>query len=190
MAKEMWCNEDYKTGQIECKLDYEEDEATEPITQFNIEEMNQDYHNISTYYEDIWDEKKVYTFEDPDPNEKDDIGPLTGMIEVAITDYDKMIFASQLITTKDGDRCVKVNLKDNSKNKEVKEDYVCLTDYDQFNLELFYEYCRRNPENGQDNGSLYPFITLKNVDQKELDEFVIGTWMNNHLNREQMQLEL
>jgi len=68
LAKEMWCNEDYKTGQIECKLDYEEDEATEPITQFNIEEMNQDYHNISTYYEDIWDEKKVYTFEDPDPN--------------------------------------------------------------------------------------------------------------------------
>jgi hypothetical protein len=52
-----------------------------------------------------------------------------------------------------------VNLKDNSKNKVVKEDYVCLTDYDQFNLELFYEFCRRNPENGQDNGDLYTFIT-------------------------------
>ena len=186
----MWCTEDYTTGDISCSLDYAEDKLADPITQFNIEELTYDYQNISTYYEDIWDEKKIYKFVAPDPNEKDDIGPLTGMIELAISDYDQMIFASELITGEDGARCIQVNLKDNSKNKVVKDDYVCLTDYDQFNLELFYEYCRRNPQNGEDNGSLYPFITLTNVDQKEMDEFVIGTWMNNHLNREQMQAEL
>jgi len=89
------------------------------------------------------------------------------MIALAIEDYDKMIFASKLISGDDSDagsRCMLVNLKDNSKNKELKEDYVCLADYDQFNLELFYEFCRRNPENGKDNGHLNPFITLKNVD--------------------------
>lgn len=163
----MWCNEDYKTGEIECTLDYSEDKATEPIAQFNIEEMTYNYQSITTYYEDIWDDKKVYKFEDQDPNQKDDIGPLSDMIALAIEDYDKMIFASKLISGDDSDagsRCMLVNLKDNSKNKELKEDYVCLADYDQFNLELFYEFCRRNPENGKDNGHLNPFITLKNVD--------------------------
>jgi len=64
----MWCNEDYKTGEIECTLDYSEDKATDPIAQFNIEEMTYNYQSITTYYEDIWDDKKVYKFEDQDPN--------------------------------------------------------------------------------------------------------------------------
>ena len=186
----MWCNEDYTTGDIVCNLDYSSDMDTSPIVEFNIEEITYDYQSIATYYEDIWDDKKIYNFKDEDLNAKDDIGPLTDMIALSIEDYDKMIFASKLITGDSGDRCIQVNLKDNSKNKELKEDYVCLADYDQFNLELFYEFCRRNPETGNDNAYLNPFITLKNVDQKELDTFVIGTWMNNHLNREQMQAEL
>lgn len=94
LAKEMWCNEDYKTGDIECNLEYEADEATDPVTQFNIEELTDDYQRITGYYDDIWDENKIYKFEPEDPNALDDIGPLTGMIELAINDYDKMIFSS------------------------------------------------------------------------------------------------
>lgn len=189
LAKEMWCNEDKATGEIQCTLDYTEGKATDPIVEFNIEEMTYDYQSIATYYEDIWDEKKVYNFEDDKLDVKDDIGPLADMIALAIEDYDKMIYASKLITGDDGSRCIQVNLKDNSKSKELKEDYVCLADYDQFNLELFYEFCRRNPETGKENSSNV-FTNLANADKKELDQFVIGTWMNNHLNREQMQAEL
>ena len=94
----MWCNEDYKTGDIECNLEYvaesEADEATDPVTQFNIEELTDDYQRIAGYYDNNWDETKIHKFAEEDPNALDDIGPLTGMIELAITDYDKIIFSS------------------------------------------------------------------------------------------------
>jgi hypothetical protein len=50
-------------------------------------------------------------------------------------------------------------------------------DYDKFNIDLFYKFCRENPIDGTPQDFMYPFINLKNADQKELDQFVIGSWV-------------
>jgi hypothetical protein len=50
-------------------------------------------------------------------------------------------------------------------------------DYDKFNIDLFYKFCRENPIDGTPQDFMYPFINLENADQKELDQFVIGSWV-------------
>jgi menaquinone-dependent protoporphyrinogen IX oxidase len=37
---------------------------------------------------------------------------------------------------------------------------------------------------------MYPFINLENVDQKELDQFVIGSWVQYHRKPEVIKQEL
>ena len=63
-------------------------------------------------------------------------------------------------------------------------------DYNKFNIELFYQFCRENPIDGSPQDFMYPFINLTNVDQKELDKFVIGSWMQNHQSEDKMKQEL
>lgn len=37
---------------------------------------------------------------------------------------------------------------------------------------------------------MYPFVNLSNVDQAELDKFVIGTWVENHKAEDIIKSEL
>jgi hypothetical protein len=63
-------------------------------------------------------------------------------------------------------------------------------DYDEFDIDLFYDFCRKNPMDGSAQDYIYPFINLTNVDQKEMDKFVIGSWVQNHRSEDVINQEM
>jgi hypothetical protein len=75
-------------------------------------------------------------------------------------------------------------------NKNLEGVSAITSDYNTFNLEAFYQFCRTNPADGEDQQWAYPFMGLKNVDQTELDEFIIGTWIKNHESVESYEKDL
>lgn len=105
------------------------------------------------YWDNIWDEQKVHDTSGALDSDQDDFGPFAALISVAIDDYDKMVLETPSLGQ----------------------------NYDEFNLERFYSFCRTDPKDGRDQSYLYPFIKLEKVNQFELDEFVIGTWLKNHV---------
>ena len=54
------------------------------------------------------------------------------------------------------------------------------TDYDSFNIEAFYNFCRKCPFTKKVREYAYPFVALKNVDKNDMDEYIIATWLKNH----------
>ena len=57
-------------------------------------------------------------------------------------------------------------------------------------MELFYDFCQKNPFNGEAQDYMYPFVNLNNVDQKEMHKFVIGSWIENHKSENVMRQEI
>lgn len=93
---------------------------------------------------------------------------------MALEDFDNIVYLSQM--AREGTSVEDISLI-SREFKNIKKDEYMTQDYDQFNLDLFYKFCRENPIDGTPQDFMYPFINLKNTDQKELDQFVIGSWV-------------
>ena len=57
-------------------------------------------------------------------------------------------------------------------------------------MELFYDFCQKDPFTGKAQDYMYPFVNLNNVDQKEMHKFVIGSWIENHKPEDVMKQEI
>lgn len=129
------------------------------------------------YWGKEWDEQYIYDFKKEDPNKKDDFVPFSDVIIMALEDFDNIVYLSKM--ARKGARISDISLIA-PEFKNVLPPQLMIQDYNTFNLELFYEFCKTNPLDGSSQDYMYPFINLTNVDQKEMDKFVIGSWVQNH----------
>jgi len=133
--------------------------------------LDPDYWNMQ------WDETYVYDFSKDDADKKDDFVPFSDTIQMALEDFDNIVYLSQMARegTSVDEICL---LAGEFKNITNDGSMPFMTqDYDKFNIDLFYKFCRENPIDGTPQDFMYPFINLENADQKELDQFVIGSWV-------------
>lgn len=86
----MWCKEQ-ANGDIACELDNCDIEKQDCEIDFDVQELgtlNVDHE----YMRHQFDESYVYTFPD-ESNMQDDFGAFTPIIEMAVVDYDRMVFS-------------------------------------------------------------------------------------------------
>ena len=153
-----------------------------------MEELAANKYEDPDYFGHEFDESYIYKF----PSEEqqiDDFGPFAGVIEMAVIDYDKFNFA--VMKYKEGVSMAELRkfIPELTK-KDLKGVAPIVSDFDTFNIEAFYNFCQKHPADGEDQQWAYPFMALENVNQTELDEFVIGTWIKNHDSIESYQKKL
>jgi len=139
------------------------------------------------YWGKQWDETIVHKFDQEDPNKKDDFVPFSDVIQMALEDFDNMVYLSKMARL--GTSVEHISLIA-PEFKNLMPPQFMTQDYDKFNIDLFYEFCRVNPLDGSKQDFMYPFINLTNVDQEELDKFVIGSWVLYHRSEEVIKQEL
>ena len=159
--------------------------------------------------EDYWgqeyDESLIYKFDERDKDKRDDFVPFSDVIQMAVQDYDTMVYLCKMVN--DGAQVSHISLiapefknvtpprvlnrlTTSNCGLPFESPKIMSQDYDEFNLGLFYDFCKVNPLDKSPQDYIYPFVNLKNVDQEELDKFVIGTWVENHKKKDVMKKEL
>ena len=111
------------------------------------------------------------------------------MIEMAVVDYDKFNFSLQKFSEGTPMEQLRKFMPELSQKDLAGVSAIC-SNYNSFNIESFYNFCRKSPIDGEDQQWAYPFVALKNVNQEELDEFIIGTWIKNHESMEKYEKKL
>ena len=190
LAKGMWCHED-KNGAVvceyeECDIEVNQDQCK---SEFEVQDiLDRGYYEMigEDYWGKEWDETYIYKF-DEESNKKDDFVPFADVIVMALEDFDNMVYLSKM--GRQGARISDISLIA-PEFKNVLPPQLMIQDYDTFNLELFYEFCKTNPLDGSAQDYMYPFINLTNVDQKELDKFVIGSWVQYHRSEDIISREM
>lgn len=151
----MWCKEN-TDGDIACELDLE-DEVT-----FSIEELSRAKYDDPNYMGHEFDETYVYQFPDTAQEVEEDFAPFAGVIEMACNDYDKFNFAVKMVQAGQSQQNIG-KFSPELRNKNLMGVSPLSEDYDSFNIEAFYSFCRKHPVGGEDQAWAYPFVTLKNV---------------------------
>lgn len=210
LAKGMWCKED-KNGAVSC--DYEDceidaqDNPDKCKSEFEIQDIyDRGYYEMigEDYWGKEWDESHIYKFEE-DPNKKDDFVPFADVIQMALADFDRMVFCCQMIKEGFNIKHIRMGVPEFKKVSLVQilsslvtendgsaiiPPKITFQDYNQFDVQLFYDFCRKNPFTDQSQDWMYPFVNLENVDQKEMDKYVIGAWIENHMSDEALKTEI
>lgn len=108
---------------------------------------------------------------------------------MAVIDFDKFNFAIKKFAEGTKMDTIKAFIPELNK-KDLTGVSAISSDYDKFDIDVFYEFCRHSSIDGEDMKWAYPFVALENVNREELDEFIIGTWIKNHDSIESYQKQL
>ena len=167
-------------GGVHCEADGE-------CVSFNVKQLKEEAYKAKYIEPDYFDyefgeSKKIQ-------EQSGDFWAFTSVIEMALVDYDKFNFVQKKYEQG-------VPLKDLRKfmpelaSRDLEGVSPLASEYDYLDVEAFFNFCRKSPFDGQDRQSAYPFVALRNVNQIEMDEYIIGTWMKNHESMETYEKEL
>lgn len=107
-----------------------------------------------------FDEAYIYKFNN-EASETDDFTAFSTIIEMAVLDYDKMVFAMNKLNDGRPHAHIYKFLPGIENKQLVGLDIPMMKqDYHSFNLSQFYEFCRKSPIDGSSNEYAYPFIKL------------------------------
>jgi len=111
-----------------------------------------------------FDESYIYKFPslEQQNTHEDDFGPFSGVIEMAVLDFDKFNFAMQKYAEGTEMEKLRAFMPELSK-KDLRGVAPISDDFDKFDIETFYKFCRNSPIDGEDQQWAYPFVALENV---------------------------
>ena len=143
-------------GDIACELPIEEQ-----CISFNVEELVAAKYDDPNYFGHEFDEKYIYKFPslEEQSEQEGDFGAFAGVIEMAVVDYDKFNFSLQKFSEGTSMEQLRKFMPELSK-KDLAGVSPISSDFNSFNIESFYNFCRKSPIDGEDQQCAYPFVAL------------------------------
>jgi len=161
ISKTMTCKEQLN-GDIVCELADCDLETQDCEIGFDVQELgtlNVDHE----YMRNQFDERYVFQFDD-ESDKQDDFGAFTPVIEMAVCDYDRMVFSlKQLKNGHSHEALTKFNSDLKLKNLVGLKTPLLEQEYDTFDIEQFWSFCKTCPITGDAQDGSYPFVNLTNV---------------------------
>ena len=151
-------------GDISCELG---DKSVE----FSIEELSGNKAMQEDYMCGHFDESCVFSFA-----EGMDLEIIQRAVELAVEDYDRIVFGMSRLHKGDDLTTVQKFLPE---LKVAIEPSPMWQNYDKFDLDAFYKFCKENPIDHSTQPYMQSFLDLERT--TEVEEFIVGIWIKNHI---------